>query len=130
MLSPFVRLTRALAALRRAATGTGTVTVRCEHLRELLAEHDRLSAIEAAVLVWTKVDITDDDAWHAALAAIGNAVDQPAPIMMTGAEFIEATNATPDVFADLDAVHEDIGAGSPRSAAESEATGAGWRRET
>jgi hypothetical protein len=35
-------LTRALASLRRAATGTGTVTVRRSHLRALLAEYDRL----------------------------------------------------------------------------------------
>jgi hypothetical protein len=35
-------LTRALTAIRRAATGTGTVTVRRGHLRALLAEYDRL----------------------------------------------------------------------------------------
>ena len=45
MLSPFVRLTRALAALRRAAAGTGTVTVRRGHLRALLTEYEREAGI-------------------------------------------------------------------------------------
>ena len=39
---------RALTALRRAATGTGTVTVRRGHLRELLAEYDRLTRTAVA----------------------------------------------------------------------------------
>jgi hypothetical protein len=94
---------KALTALRRAATGTGTVTVRRGHLRALLAEYDRLTRPAVA---------SEDTAYLGCMYCVSEGA---CPCAESECHYPTWERRV-----------ERVG---PSDAVEAEATGAGWRRE-